>query len=506
MPDRTKLGSGSLSISRISVTQAIATIRVLVAIASYGTGNDPYLRRLLAEYRSMPFRVDVVVLSNIRKQVPPDVEIAVGQPTKDPNSLPFLHRGIFAKRLNDYDVFIYSEDDTLITARNIEAFLEASEVLPESEIPGFIRFELDQSGKAVYPEVHGHAHWDSTSVRSRGQSTFAYFTNEHAACYLLTRRQLERAINSSGFLVAPHQKKYDLVCSAGTDPYTQCGFQKMICISRLDDFAVHHLSNKYVGKLGIERAELCRQIEALLRTRRNGVPKTPLFETRTKLRNGRYSKAYYEAVRPEVISAVPSRARSVLSIGCGWGATEKCLVDKGLRVVAMPLDSVIAGAAEAKGVEIVDGDFFSARKKLDRERFDCILLLDILHLVPNPVDILSLFGELLSPGGVAIMLAPNLRRISIIWRRVISDPRFKDLGIWPKSYENVGMHFTSRRTIRNWVRSAGMKLLSISSILPPSSLVAGQLALGLVDPYLASEFLVVAEKAGEAAGNSSSAK
>jgi 2-polyprenyl-3-methyl-5-hydroxy-6-metoxy-1,4-benzoquinol methylase len=488
------------------MTQTIATTRILVVIASYGTGNDQYLQRLLSEYRSMPFRVDVVVLSNIRKRVDPDVELVVGLPTKDPNSLPFMHKEIFAERLSDYDVFIYSEDDTLITSRNIEAFLKASDVLPESEIPGFIRFELDTLGKAVYPEMHGHSHWDSTSVRSRGEYTFAFFTNEHSACYLLTRRQLQRAINSSGFLVAPHQNKYDLVCTAGTDPYTQCGLQKMISISHLDDFAVHHLSNKYVGKLGIERAEMCRQIKALLRIGENGHPAMPLFETRTQLRNGRFSKAYYEPVRPEVISAVPSEAQSVLSVGCGWGATEVCLVDKGLRVVAMPLDSVIAGAAEAKGVEIVHGDFSSARKKLEGERFDCILLLDVLHLVRNPVEILSSFGELLSPGAVAIILAPNLRRLSIIWRRVCRDPRFHDLGIWRRSYQNAGMHFTSRRTIRSWVRSTGMKPRSISSILPPSSSDAGRLALGLMDTYLASEFLVVAEKACHATEDFSSAE
>jgi SAM-dependent methyltransferase len=485
--------------------QTVGMVRVLVVIASYGRGNDEYLHRLLCEYRSMPFRVDVVVLSNIRKQTAPDVELVVGLPTRDPNSLPFLHKEIFAKRLNDYDVFIYSEDDTLITGRNIEVFLKASEVLPENEVPGFLRFELDQSGKAMYPEAHGHAHWDSTSVRSRGQYTFAFFTNEHSACYLLTRRQLQRAINSSGFLVAPHQKKYDLVCTAGTDPYTQCGLKKMICISHLDDFLVHHLSNKYVGKLGIEKAELCRQVEALLKIGRNGHPAMPLFETQTRLRNGRYSKAYYEPVRPEVISAIPSEARSVLSLGCGWGATEGYLVQKGLRVIAVPLDSVIAGATEGRGVEIVHGDFSSARKKLENERFDCILLLDILHLVRNPVDILSSFGELLSPGSVAIILVPNLRRLATIWRRLIRDPRFKDVGIWPRSYQKAGMHFTSRRTVRNWIRSAGLKLRSISSILPPSSSAGGRLSLGLMDSYLASEFLVIAEKACRVTGNSSSA-
>lgn len=38
-----------------------ARIRLLVAIANYGHGNDHYLGRLLDEYRSMSLDVDVVV-------------------------------------------------------------------------------------------------------------------------------------------------------------------------------------------------------------------------------------------------------------------------------------------------------------------------------------------------------------------------------------------------------------------------------------------------------------
>ena len=45
--------------------------RVLVALASYGTSNDEYLARLIEEYRSMSFQVDIVVLSNIPKQLGP---------------------------------------------------------------------------------------------------------------------------------------------------------------------------------------------------------------------------------------------------------------------------------------------------------------------------------------------------------------------------------------------------------------------------------------------------
>jgi hypothetical protein len=44
------------------------SLRILVAVASYGRSNDQYLLRLIEEYGSMSFHVEIVILSNFRKQ------------------------------------------------------------------------------------------------------------------------------------------------------------------------------------------------------------------------------------------------------------------------------------------------------------------------------------------------------------------------------------------------------------------------------------------------------
>src|ERR1700719_3961404 len=113
-------------------------MKILVAIASYGTNKDSYLRQLIAEYRGMSYHVDIVVVSNISKDLGDAVEVSVGLPAKDPWSLPFAHKRIFADRLEQYDLFIYSEDDTLITERHIENFVKATRVLKDDEIAGFL--------------------------------------------------------------------------------------------------------------------------------------------------------------------------------------------------------------------------------------------------------------------------------------------------------------------------------------------------------------------------------
>jgi len=439
----------------------------------------------------MSFDVDIVVLSNTRKEVAPGVElVAVDLRGKNPWSLPFPHKQIFASRLNNYDLFVYSEDDTLVTEQNLRAFLEISAVLPEGEIAGFLRFEQNQASERNFPDVHGHFHWDVGSVRVRGQYTLAHFTNEHAACYVLTRQQLRRAIDSGGFLVEPHQGKYDLLCTAATDPYTQCGLQKLICVSHLEGFLIHHLSNRYAStRFGVYEAELGRQLEALLQVGSNGNRPTSLFHTESKLWAAWYSKNYYEPASAELLAEIEDRKR-VLSIGCGSGTIETALVAGGVHVSAIPLDPVIARGAEAKGVRMIYGTFQAARKKLTGERFDCLLLSNVVHLVPDPVNVLSSFAELLSEGGRAVLLAPNILRLSTNWGRICGDPRFQDIG----SYHRSGIHLTSPKIVGDWLRGAGMEPETRIDILSPRVRKVSRVMLGLIDRLLASEFVITAKR------------
>jgi 2-polyprenyl-3-methyl-5-hydroxy-6-metoxy-1,4-benzoquinol methylase len=484
--------------------------KILVAIASYGTNNDRYLAQLVHEYQSMSsFDVHIVVLCNVRKDAGPGVELVVGLPMKNPWTLPFPHKQIFADRLNEYDLFIYSEDDTLITEKNIMAFLKVTEILPDNIIAGFLRFEGIGGIPINFPEVHAHFHWEPESVRAIGEYRFAHFTNEHSACYVMTREQLCRAIHSGGFLVGPHEGKYDLLCTVATDPYTQCGFRKLLCISHLDDFLVHHLPNKYVGTVsGVTHSELRRQVDVLLQIGQNGHRPATLFQTESKLKGGLYSKDYYEMVRPEIALALPGNVRNVLSVGCGWGAMEAHLATKGFHVVAVPVDPVIPGGAEAAGVEIIRGDFQTARKKLEGRSFDCLLLSNVLHLVAEPSQVLALFTDLLTPGAITIIVVPNLVRLKASYdlakkaasyaheslptysKRMFGDKTLKDLG----DYQVTGIRGTSYRALRGWCKVAGLRLERTTHVLPQRAMTTSRLTLGLVDYILGSEIIAIAKR------------
>jgi 2-polyprenyl-3-methyl-5-hydroxy-6-metoxy-1,4-benzoquinol methylase len=438
-------------------------LRVLVAIASYGTSNDRYLERIIQEYGSMSLDVHVVVLSNIEKSVPPDVECLVGLPTKNPWSLPFGHKKLFADRCERYDLFIYSEDDILITEDNLRAWLDVNVLLAEDEIAGFMRVEFGKDGTRSYPDVHGHFRWDPTSTRRRGNYALAHFTNEHAACYILTRAQLSKALRSGGFDVVPHEGKYDLLCTAATDPYTQCGLTKLIPFSHLDLFSVHHMSNRYVGKMGVTADEFDNQRAALLQIAQKGVAVTPLIPAETRLWNSAYAKDYYAPVAEEVVSLIPKTARSVLSIGCDTGATERWLVNKGFRVAAIPLDPVIASGAASDGVEMIYDDADRAGLT-ERAPFDCVLYLNVLHLTACPQALLSWSRAFMHSNSTLIVQSPNMMSLRRL-RRLFSDSP----SVTPvNGYESTGAHFSSSRAIRSWCAGSGFRIEQVLGVFPSS--------------------------------------
>jgi SAM-dependent methyltransferase len=349
--------------------------RLLVVIASYGEKNLSFLTQTIHNYQQLDIAetIDLIVLSEAPKNLGPDVKVIVGLPAKNPWTLPFAHKQIFADAVDNYDLFIYTEDDIEILDEHIRAFLEVTPALAPDEIAGFFRYEIDTAGNFFYPDVHAFFRWVPDSVRQRGPYTVAEYTNEHAGCYALTQEQLRRVLASGGFLRPPSDGLYGLPETAATDPYTSCGFRKVICISRLDDFLVHHLPNRYLTlDIGLEDRLFQPQLQTLFAIRDGRHPASTLFaSTTTALWHRRWSKNYYEPVNEELVKCFPYEAETVLSIGCGAGATEKALMDEGALVTALPLDSVIGALAHSiHEIDVIYGNIAEGLKAIGDYRFD----------------------------------------------------------------------------------------------------------------------------------------
>lgn len=416
-----------------SSPQNLHRVRVLVAIASFGEKNLEFLKKIIRDYRGMAMDIHLVVNSEASKSLDPGVEVIVGLPGRNPHSLPFAHKRIFAENMERYDLFVYSEDDIGVTEQSIHAFLRVAADLEPDEIAGHVRFERGQDGTVYLPDVHGPFHWRPESVRCRGSYTIAEFTNEHAGFYIMTQAQLRRAIASGKYLRAPYESRYSMLETAATDPYTCCGFRKVICISALEEFLIHHMPNRYIGVMGLPLAVVNEQIQTLRMIQDGHYRSTRLCEVEPKILQRNWSKSYYEEPHQELLRMVPRDAETILSIGCGWGATEVILTQRGYHVTALPLDSVIGASVARQGIEVVNGTLAECLRSLSGRKFDCVLMSNLLHLLRDPWSVLREYNKLVKNDGILIISGYNFDFLPHLLQRRLGRGDYRILGDYDQS-------------------------------------------------------------------------
>ena len=227
-------------------------IKLLVVIASYGESQIEYLKRIVDEFISFDkekFEVDLMVHSDIPIHYR-DVFVNIIE-LEDYQYLPYTCREQIIRNQDNYDLFLYTENDMLYTQANIEAWIKCNNALPETLIPGFIQYENSPKGR-FYMGLHAHYDFDKDYLVDINGYKLAYLNNEHHAGFLLTKEQLKTLLENHPSLIRPVPDKYYHkntpkvhVC---TLPYTLGPWRKVIPVSHFKSFSIEHLPKKYVKK------------------------------------------------------------------------------------------------------------------------------------------------------------------------------------------------------------------------------------------------------------------
>ena len=459
--------------------------RILVAIANHGTSNQHYLNVLLDTYREVPLDCKVFILSDTPKDFGPDIEVKVGAPSPNPWSLPFAHRQVFKEHLDEFDYFIYSEDDTLVSGRNIEAFIEAVRVLNEDEIAGFVRTETAPSGELSYSTLHSHFRWLPGSTRERGGQLWAKYSNEHAACFIATRNQVRRAFESGGFPMEAHEGRHDMLCAAATDIYVTCGMEQIVCVDQLEDFTLRHLPNKYLGNMGCSSEELNWQIEALNSIHEGKLSADELFEPETKLPRGLGAKNFDAKPDKLLEKLIGGGKQRVLIWGGGNGVLESSIKSCGHDVTVVPFNAVMGACCTHRGLNTVN--MCDVGEDLNG-KFDCVVTVDCLHLCEDCETTMVTLGRCLTPGGKFLTRVPNINRAGI------QKLRFQDrrtYGRWDKG--QIGATPFTRRRLAALAKKFGFQRIEIDSAIDPKWHSSDRFSLGLLRDYLASSHYLICQ-------------
>jgi len=221
--------------------------KVLAVLVNYSNEQLEYLQQVVSRLKSFKkYEVTVMVNSNIELDMINGIDHVNIITLDDYQLLPITCKEVIWHYRDDFNIFIYGENDHLFEEKHIDKHIEYTEILPTDRIAGLIQFEENEHGR-FYPAYHAHYDWDYGSVEEHGGKKFAHFTNIHQATFILTREQLLKIGNMHDFTQFFGQSGYSVKCKVNTDIYQFCGMRKLICISEFEDNLIHHLPNIYIN-------------------------------------------------------------------------------------------------------------------------------------------------------------------------------------------------------------------------------------------------------------------
>ena len=219
---------------------------ILAVLVNYGEEQLGYLQLVVSELKAMErYNVTVVVHSNIELPSIKGIDQVIVIGLDNYQLLPMTCRQTINNNSNDYDYFIFSENDHLWKEIHIDRFIEYSKILPKDRIAGLIQYERNSTGR-YYPAYHAHYDWDYNSVEVYEGKKFAHFTNIHQASFIISKEQLNSIKQNKDFTQFFSNDHYSVKCKTNTDIYGYAGMKKLICITDFDDNLIHHLPNVYI--------------------------------------------------------------------------------------------------------------------------------------------------------------------------------------------------------------------------------------------------------------------
>ncbi|KAL3936834.1 MAG: hypothetical protein SGBAC_007932 [Bacillariaceae sp.] len=304
-----------LSIPTTSATQEASILdgaRILVAIVAYDFSQAPHLEEVLDGYLDLCAAgswVDVVIYATIAWPVAyidmlntrfhcantsPKAGFTISIHLKSPDTrlhLVDFHRELFYERLEDYTLFIYTEDDIRVSPRTVATYLyETKQVIEKLGAKtasdfnvGIVRYEYNYPSNIIIDDGTRHAtqnvtrvYWEHSWQPPIGKSVdiipqngmlpgYIHMSNHHQGMYLATQDLLRAWKDRPGceFNVIknrPHAKGQPHQPSEGTQRVwmssqqlygnRHCNVQQLLPMETFGALTVLHLPNKNYRRVG----------------------------------------------------------------------------------------------------------------------------------------------------------------------------------------------------------------------------------------------------------------
>jgi hypothetical protein len=218
-----------------------------------------YINRIINETNKYEYTTDLFIHTNNvylnKDMLEPYIN---GQLVIIYHDLSFIHpffltwkcRELLYQQRNDYDIFIYIEDDILIPFKAINYWLKYNEQLIEKKYNlGFVRIEIDENGIEYITDLFGEKM--DTIIHLDGTTYCVNNKNPYCACWIYNKGEFNRFVNSPYYninnIVDYGIRESSAIGLHGlkTDWYKHT-LIPIVNNKLIDDCKVYHMPNNYV--------------------------------------------------------------------------------------------------------------------------------------------------------------------------------------------------------------------------------------------------------------------
>lgn len=164
----------------------------------------------------------------------------------------------------------------------------------------------------------------------------------------------------------------------------------------------------------------------------------------------------------KIINWVGSGKR-VLEIGCASGYMSREFTKRGCAVTGIEINPDLARKAKKYVGRTIVGDIEnrSIREKLKGERFEVMVLADVLEHLKDPEGVLSSLQSFLAKDGKMIISVPNIAFLTNRLLLFLGRFDYSDWGIMDKTH----LRFFTKESILELVKNAGLVVEKIDPIV-----------------------------------------
>jgi 2-polyprenyl-3-methyl-5-hydroxy-6-metoxy-1,4-benzoquinol methylase len=170
--------------------------------------------------------------------------------------------------------------------------------------------------------------------------------------------------------------------------------------------------------------------------------------------------AYPDYANPDLVTAIPLSARTVIDIGCGGGAIGAAYLRRNprARMLGVDIDRESVAMAQTRLTEAAYCDVQTEPFPFDlSEGVDCLVYGDVLEHLADPWAVLARHAELLNPDGTVLVCFPNVEHWSIAYRLLKGEFDYDEIGLLDRTH----LRWFTPRTMGAALERAGLALCDV---------------------------------------------